>query len=151
MLELLSAPTSAQPRTMTRDILRLRRTCGLEPGVDGVRIAVVGSGRASRELDPGSWFEDEPSDARCVGHSLSLKQEWMTTTCILIIFVMQLERLISVDIVPHRNMVLCEMRAHSQVERKIFKKKILRCGTEQNDVRSTRCVQCRTDGSQTCW
>ena len=35
--------------------------------------------------------------------SLSLKIKWMTTACTLIIFVIQHERLISVDIVPHRN------------------------------------------------
>ena len=42
----LSVPTSADPRTMTRDILGvidLVPTCGSEPGVGGVRSAVVGS------------------------------------------------------------------------------------------------------------
>ena len=75
-------------------VIDLAPTCGSEPGVGEVRTAVVGSDRTSRVLDAGSGREDESSD-------LSLSEDKAAFT--LIISVIQLERLISVDIVPHRN------------------------------------------------
>ena len=47
-------------------------TCGSEPVVDGVRIAVVGSDRSCHVLDAGSGREDESSDVCCVGENTTV-------------------------------------------------------------------------------
>ena len=70
--EPLSAPTSAQPRTMSvifcEIITDFALACGSEPVVDAVCTAVDGSALTGCELDAGSdSCEDRSSDVCYVG------------------------------------------------------------------------------------
>ena len=80
-------------------------SCGSEPVMDAVCTAMVGSGRTGRALDAGFGREDESSNVFCAGETRQsfCENKWMTMACTLVICIIQHERLISVDIVPHRN------------------------------------------------
>ena len=91
------------------EVTDLALTCGSEPVVDGyvlqwlaqiVLVAYLTQAPVARTS----------SDVCCVGENtmVSLKIKWMTTACTFIIFVIQHERLISVDIVPHGNTFFSE-------------------------------------------
>ena len=104
ILKPLSAPTSAQPRMMTRDTLRvfdLAPTCGSQPVVGRVRTAVVGSDRTGRV---GSSRKDECFHVCCVVENKTVSVNKVDhNSRHTIIFVIQHDRLLSVDIVPHCN------------------------------------------------
>ena len=67
----LSAPTSAPPRTTKHHfgeiVADLALTCGSEPAVDAVCIAVVGSARSGHVFDAGPDRVDRSSDVCNVG------------------------------------------------------------------------------------